>query len=231
MLEHHDAGMRIDDLEEALGRDVRLRGLRIVLVNHRNFLAQRRDHVGEVGHDLRFRLEAGQRRDHDAAGTGVHGDLAELDEVCGARVRHADDHRHPAVDPAQEITRELGRFLVAELLGLAHHAEHGQAVNAALQIELDQTVDARPVDFACIGERRCRDRVHALCGRIEELAHVLTFLGARNFQFAENALEKNVYPAYGQGQPMRADLRCSGLARHLDLLRRAFALSGSPRLL
>ncbi len=143
VLEHHDARMRVDDLEEASGRDVGLGRLRVVLVDHRNFFAQRRDDVGEVGDDLGFRLQAGQRRDHDAAGASVHRDLAELDEVRSARIGYADDDRHAAADAAQEMASELGRFLVAELLGLAHHAEHGQALDAALQIEFDQAVDAR----------------------------------------------------------------------------------------
>ena len=164
-------GCAVDNLEEALGGNVGLRRLRIVLIHDRNLFAQRRDHVGEVADDLRFRLEAGQRRDHDATGASVHRDLAELDQVCGARVRDADDDGHATVDAAQEMARELCRFLLAELLRLAHHSEHGQPLNAAFQIEFDQAVDARPIDVARIGERRCRDCVHALRGRIEQLAH------------------------------------------------------------
>jgi len=122
--------MRVDDLEEALGGDIGLRRLGIVLVDHRNLLAQRRDHVGEVGDDLCFRFQAGEGGNHDAAGASIHRNLPELDEVCGARVRHADDNGHAAVDAAQEMARELSRLLIAELLRFAHHPENRQALHA-----------------------------------------------------------------------------------------------------
>ena len=121
VLEHDHARMRVDDFNKGLGRDVGLRRLWIVLVDHRNFLAQRRDHVGEIGDDLRFGLEAAERRDHHAASAGVHCNLAEPDEIRGAWIRQADDDGHATVDAAQEITRELSRLLVTELLRFSHH--------------------------------------------------------------------------------------------------------------
>src|SRR5262249_24481374 len=65
------------------------------------------------------KLWTGERRDHDAAGAGVHCNLAQFDEVCRARVRHADDDGHAAVDAAQEMARELSRLLIAEFLRFA----------------------------------------------------------------------------------------------------------------
>ena len=73
--------MPVDDLEQAFGADVGLRRLRIVLVHHRNFLAQFRDNIIEISDDLHFRLQAGQRRHHDAAGAGIHRNSAKRDEV------------------------------------------------------------------------------------------------------------------------------------------------------
>jgi hypothetical protein len=196
--------MRVDDLEEALGGDVGLRRLGIVLVDYRNLLAQPRDHVGEVSDDLCFRLQAGERGDHDAAGTGIPRNLAELDEVCRARVRHPDDNGHAAVGAAQEMARELSRLLIAELLRFAHHPENRQALHATLQIEFDQAIDARPINVTGIGERRGRDRVNALGGRIEQLAHGSDFLESRFF--AENVVRTNLYLARATGQPMQRRL-------------------------
>jgi len=219
--------MRVDDLEEALGGDIGLRRLGIVLVDHRNLLAQRRDHVGEVGDDLCFRFQAGEGGNHDAAGASIHRNLAELDEVCGARVRHADDNGHAAVDAAQEMARELSRLLIAELLRFAHHPENRQALHATLQIEFDQAVDARPINVAGIGERRGRDRVHPLCGRIEQLAHGSDFSGIA--VFAENVVGTNLYLAHAVGQLI--SVACIGIEHASRHIACAFVLSGLIRLL
>ena len=216
--------MRVDDLEEALGGDIGLRRLGIVLVDHRNLLAQRRDHVGEVGDDLCFRLQAGEWGDHDAAGAGIHCNLAELDEVCGARVRHADDNRHAAVDAAQEMARELGRLLIAELLRFPHHLENRQALHATLQIEFDQAVAARPINVASLGERRGRDRVHALCGRIEELAH-----GLESRFLPRMSLEQIYTLRVPRGN--QSGVACTGTKHASRHIACAFVLSGLIRLL
>ena len=201
-----------------------MRRLRIVLIDDRNIFAQRRDHIAEVAHDLRFGLQAGKRRDHDAAGARVHRGLAELDEIGGARVRHANDNRHAAIDAAQEMARELGRFVLAELLRLAHHPEHGQPLHAASHIELDQAVDARPIDVARIGERRCRDGVHPFRGRIEQMAHGSAFGVLR--MLSNKCIVASQTPK-GNG----AAVACATLGTRDGALPARFDLSRSSRLL
>src|SRR5262245_48542689 len=87
----------------------------------------------------------------------------------------------PGESAAQEMAPELSRLLIAEFLRFAHHAQNSQPLHATLQIEFDQAVDTRPINVADIGERRCRDRVHALRGRIEQLAHGPDFLRIDDF--------------------------------------------------
>ena len=102
------------------------------------------------------------------------------------------------------MARELSRLLIAELLRFAHHPENRQALHATLQIEFDQAIDARPINVAGTGERRGRDRVHALCGRIEELAHGSDFSGIAIF--AENIVRTNLYLTRAAGQPIQRRL-------------------------
>ena len=201
VLEHHHGRMSVDDFEEALGGDVGLRRLRVVLVHDRDVFAQRRHDFGEVADDLRFGLQTGEWRDHDAAGARVHRGLAELDEIGGAGVRDADDDRHAAIHAAQEVPRKLSRLVAAEFLRLAHHSEDGQPLHAASHVELDQAVDARPIDVARIGEWRCRDCVNAFSGRIEQLTHGSAFGLLRMLS------NRCIYLADAEGQPRRRRLR------------------------
>jgi hypothetical protein len=193
--------MSVDNFEEALGGNVGLRRLRIVLIHDRNIFAQRRHHFAEVTDDLRFGLQTGQWRDHDATGTRVHRGFAELNEIGGARVRDANDDRHAAIHAAQEMKCQLGRLVATEFLRLTHHPEDGQPLHAASHVELDQAVDARPIDVARIGEWRCRDCVNAFSGRIEQLTHGSAFGLPRMLS------NRCIYLADAEGQPRRRRLR------------------------
>src|SRR6516164_455412 len=179
VLEHHQAWMCIDDLEYARHRDVGLRRLRVILIDHRDLCAECRDHTVEVADNLRFGLESGGWCDHHAAGTGIHRDLAERYEIRGTRIRYANNDGDAAINALQITAREFGGFPVAQFLRLAHHPENGESGYAALQIEFDEAVDAGPIDLAAIGERCRRDGEHGLCGRIEQVAHDPEFRWSR----------------------------------------------------
>src|SRR6516225_1408412 len=131
------------------------------------------------------------------------------------------------VDAAQEMARELSRLFIAELLRFAHHPENRQALHTTLQIEFDQAIDARPINVAGIGERRGRDRVHALCGRIEELAHGSDFLESRFLP--RMSLEQIYTLRVPRGN--QSGVACAGTKHASRHIACAFVLSGLIRLL
>jgi hypothetical protein len=88
---------------------------------------------------------------------------------------NADNDRYAAVHTPQVMARELHRFLITEFLRLAHHSQDGEAGHPAAEVELDQRVDACPVDLAALGERGRRDGVDAFCTRIEQRGHFCCF--------------------------------------------------------
>ena len=92
----------------------------------------------------------------------VHGRAREPREVVQPRVAHPHDHRHPAVHPGQHVAGEGLLLGVGELRRLAHHAEHGHAVHALGEVEIQQPVGARVVDGAVVAKGRCRDHVDAV---------------------------------------------------------------------
>ena len=73
----------------------------------------------------------------------------------------ADDHL--AITSARNhALYHIDRFVGRELVRLAHHAEQGEAMHTAANVEIGQRVDALQVERAVIGERRGGDDVDAL---------------------------------------------------------------------
>ena len=80
----------------------------------------------------------------------------------------------PAGNPLDEILRRRPRTSVSsKFVGFAHHAEDGDAAHSLGDVELDERVDARPIDIALIGEGCHRDNVNA-AGIGADLRHKLT---------------------------------------------------------
>ncbi len=157
MLEHHQARMLVDQLQECRDRDVDAGAERIILEADRDVRSEPLEHGREVILDRNVGLESRRGRDHDAACTGVHGGLAQVHQVIRAGVADADDDRDAPRYSVDEMFGERRRFGVAELLCLAHHPEDRDAAHALAEIELDERIDARPIDRARVGERRHGD--------------------------------------------------------------------------
>ena len=85
-------------------------------------------------------------------------------------IADADHHRQLARDLLQGALDDQARFLGRELLRLAHHAEHRDAVHAGLDVEADQPLEALEVERALVGERRRGDDEDALRALVEQMA-------------------------------------------------------------
>ena len=125
---------------------------------------ERLEDLGIVIVDAVVALEPWRRRHHDAGGARDHDLVRQPPHVLEAGMAHAHDHL--AVAGARPITRFTTdeRLVGGELVRLAHHAEQGEAMDAAAQIEVGQRVDALQVERALVGERRGGDDVDAFGG-------------------------------------------------------------------
>src|SRR5690606_17482278 len=112
-----------------------------------------------------------RRCDHDARGAVIHY-LARQFPHRGERWRaDTDDHRYPIPRFAQHPERERFGLGGGELVRLAHHAEDGDAVDAALDVEVDELPDTVQVERAVVPKRRHRDDEDALSFLVQPDAH------------------------------------------------------------
>jgi hypothetical protein len=144
--------------------------LRVVLQDHRHGLADRLADLMEVALDLLIGGEAGGRRDHDPSRAHRHGIAGELCDVREPGCADADNNGKLARDLLQRSLDDQARFVMGELLRLAHHAEHGDAVHAGIDIEADQALEALQVESPLLGEGRGRDDEHALGTFLDQMA-------------------------------------------------------------
>ncbi len=59
---------------------------------------------------------------------------------------------------------------MGELLRLTHHAEDRDPVDAGIDIEADQPLQARRIERTVVGEWRRRDDEHTLGGFVEQMS-------------------------------------------------------------
>jgi hypothetical protein len=137
VLQHDELLEIIDQALEDGWRKIDAGALRIVLVDDRDVGAKLPEELRIVIVDALVALEAGWRRHHDAGGAGDHRLVRETPRVLQPGVADADDHlaiSRPRHDTLHDGERLLGR----ELVRFAHHAEQGEAVHTAGEIEIGE---------------------------------------------------------------------------------------------
>jgi hypothetical protein len=92
-------------------------------------------------------------------------EIAHEREACAGDADHDGNAR---ADPLQHAGDAGRGFLLREFLGLAHHAQHGDAVAPAVEVEIHQPVGRCPIHRAVVGERRRRDYIEAARGFVDE---------------------------------------------------------------
>ena len=74
----------------------------------------------------------------------------------------AHTHDHLAIAGARDHALDhVDRLFGRKLVRLAHHAEQGEAMNTAADVEIGQRVDALQIERAVVGERRGGDDIDA----------------------------------------------------------------------
>ena len=165
VLEHDATGQRLDDAEDHFRRDLHAGGERIIL-QHERRRAQRLGDAVEIAEDLVVGAQMAGRRDHDARGAGVHRDGRKRLYRRQSRRRDADNHLR-AARAGDRAADESARFLLGQFRRFAHDAENGEAVRAALEVEIDHPVDAAEVERARVREGRGGDDEDALRAFVE----------------------------------------------------------------
>ena len=82
-----------------------------------------------------------------------------MHETVDSRIAHADDHRHAACNPLDEVFRERRRFRLGELVRFAHHAKDSDPAHALGDVELGKRIHARPIDLSLVGKGCYRNNV------------------------------------------------------------------------
>ena len=162
MLEDLDLAQIVDQAVEQADREMDAGRLRIVLEDQRHVLADRLAELMQVALDLLVGREPGGRRHHDRGRTQRHGIAGQRRERREPGAADADHHRHLARDLAERRLDHQARLVVGELVRLAHHAEDGDAVDAGVDVEADQPLQALQVERALVGKRCRGDHEHAL---------------------------------------------------------------------
>ena len=157
MLEHDDLLVVAGQGQDRRRGDRHAGGLREVLEADRHVGAERLADLTEIIDDPVLDRRARRRGDHHAGRAGFHDGIDRALHVVDAGTRGADDHRDAAVDPVEHALGEGPGFLGGELVRLAHDPEDRHAVDAAVEIEVDQRVGAGQIECAVVGEGRCGD--------------------------------------------------------------------------
>ena len=119
-----------------------------------------------IGHDLVVGAQVSGRRDHHAGCARLHRLARQRAHGGEARRGNADDDG-PASHDRHRTLDDGERFPRLELRRLAENAEDRDAIGADARIEVEEAVEARPVDCAIRRERRGCDRIDAGGGRRE----------------------------------------------------------------
>ena len=130
----------------------RLRVRRHVVEEERQ--RQFRREVLDVFEEFRLAVrEIVGRREHERLRAGFGGEVREVHRFDEGGVRDADQHRHAPGDLAAGAFDHLAPQPIAEARRFAGGAEHEEAVHAAGEDVLDETLQAGDVEFVAGAER------------------------------------------------------------------------------